>query len=418
MPTTPHVLFAGGGSASHLHPGMAIAEHLRRRLPNSLITFAGSGAARERHKVRLAGYQYTTVPAHGVPRNPLQAVRFVTDNVAGYCAARWMLREQRVSLVVGLGGTTSVAVIRAAAARGIPIVLVEQNAVPSRASRWLSRAAVMVCAAFEEVRPHLHVQAPVTVTGNPTRRSFEELYVKTYGRPTNKPSGPLPPEGRDGEGVKSGYTLQAPLPIPPHQGEGITKSDPRRQRRLVILGGSGGGRSLNESVPAALQRLGDNLKNWQIVHQTGDGQLAETESRYNQFGVHALTVAHIDEIASVLFASDLAICRAGGTTLAELALAGLPALLLPFPNATDNHQLANAQIFSAAGAARLIDEREHAGSLDAAIARSLEPLLLDSHQRDEASRQMHKLARPQAASQIAASIADQLCGGVMGLLAA
>jgi UDP-N-acetylglucosamine--N-acetylmuramyl-(pentapeptide) pyrophosphoryl-undecaprenol N-acetylglucosamine transferase len=402
MPTTPHVLFAGGGSASHLHPGMAIAEHLRRRLPNSLITFAGSGAARERHKVRLAGYQYTTVPAHGVPRNPLEAVRFVTDNVAGYCAARWMLREQRVSLVVGLGGTTSVAVIRAAAARGIPIVLVEQNAVPSRASRWLSRAAVMVCAAFEEVRPHLHVQAPVTVTGNPTRRSFEELYIKTYGRAKEEPPSTIPLPRREGLG----------------EGFSPAKSDPRRQRRLVILGGSGGGRSLNESIPAALKRLGDNLKNWQIVHQTGDGQLAETEARYNQLGVRALTVAHIDEIASVLFASDLAICRAGGTTLAELALAGLPALLLPFPNATDNHQLANAQIFSAAGAARLIDEREHAGSLDAAIARSLEPLLLDSRQRDEASRQMHKLARPQAASQIAASIADQLCGGVMGLLAA
>jgi UDP-N-acetylglucosamine--N-acetylmuramyl-(pentapeptide) pyrophosphoryl-undecaprenol N-acetylglucosamine transferase len=197
-----------------------------------------------------------------------------------------------------------------------------------------------------------------------------------------------------------------------------TKSDPRRQRRLVILGGSGGGRSLNESVPAALQRLGDNLKNWQIVHQTGDGQLAETESRYNQLGVRALTVAHIDEIASVLFASDLAICRAGGTMLAELALAGLPALLLPFPNATDNHQLANAQIYAAAGAARCLDERDHAGALDSAIARVLEPLILDNHLREEAGRQMHRLARPQAASQIAASIADQLCGGVLGLMAA
>jgi UDP-N-acetylglucosamine--N-acetylmuramyl-(pentapeptide) pyrophosphoryl-undecaprenol N-acetylglucosamine transferase len=401
MPATPHILFAGGGSASHLHPGMAIAEHLRRRLPNALITFAGSGAARERHKVRLAGYHYTTVPAHGAPRNPLQAVRFVTDNVAGYCAARWMLREQRVSLVVGLGGTTSVEVIRAAAARGIPIVLVEQNAVPSRASRWLSRAAVMICAAFEEVRPHLHVQAPVTITGNPTRCTFEELYIKTHGRhPASDAS------------QRAG---SSPTPAPPtlsiHQ-------DPRRQRRLVVLGGSGGGRSLNEAVPAALKLLGDNLKNWQIVHQTGDGQLAETEGRYAQLGISALTVAHIDEIASVLFASDLAICRAGGTTLAELALASLPALLLPFPNATDQHQLANAQIFAAAGAARLVDERNHPGGLDTALARSLEPLILDNHLRQEASRQMHRLARPQAASQIAASIADQLCGGVMGLLAA
>ena len=182
MPATPHVLFAGGGSASHLHPGLAVADHLRRRMPSVLITFAGTGAARERHTVRLAGHHYTMIPAQPMPRNPLQAVRFVTDNVAGYCAARWMLREQRVSLVVGLGGSTSVAVVRAAVARGIPVVLLEQNAVPGRTTRWLSRAAAMVCAAFEEVRPHLHVQAPVTVTGNPCRSAFEELYFKVHGR--------------------------------------------------------------------------------------------------------------------------------------------------------------------------------------------------------------------------------------------
>jgi UDP-N-acetylglucosamine--N-acetylmuramyl-(pentapeptide) pyrophosphoryl-undecaprenol N-acetylglucosamine transferase len=415
MSISPHVLFAGGGSASHLHPGMAIAEHLRRRLPNVLITFAGTGAARERHKVRLAGYQYTTVPAQSLPRNPLQAVRFLTDNVAGYCAARWMLREQRVSLVVGLGGTTSVAVIRAAVARGIPIVLVEQNAVPSASIRWLSRAASTICAAFEEVRPHLHVQAPVTITGNASRAAFEELYRERHGRSA-------PPERnlkivtselvgsseRAGSSATSAPPAQTPLNPP----------TPRRQRRLVILGGSGGGRSLNQSVPAALKKLGANLNGWQIVHQTGDGQLQETESRYAQLGVSALTVAHIDEIASVLFASDLAICRAGGTTLAELAMAGLPTVLVPFPQAADNHQLVNANIFSAAGACRVVDERDHTGVLDSAIARQLEPFIVDNGLREEASRHMQRLARPQAASQIAAAIADQLCGSVVGLLAA
>src|SRR5687768_4087517 len=219
MPASPHVLFAGGGSASHLFPGMAVAEHLRRRLPNIQITFAGTGAARERHTVRIAGHHYTMIPAHAMPRNPLQAVRFVTDNVAGYCAARWMLREQRVSLVVGLGGSTSVAVVRAAVARGIPVVLLEQNAVPGRTTRWLSRAAAMVCAAFEEVRPHLHVQAPVTVTGNPCRTVFEDLYKRTMGQAAS---------------VRAGLAATAAGAI------GATTTGPRRQHRLVILGGSGG----------------------------------------------------------------------------------------------------------------------------------------------------------------------------------
>jgi UDP-N-acetylglucosamine--N-acetylmuramyl-(pentapeptide) pyrophosphoryl-undecaprenol N-acetylglucosamine transferase len=393
MPATPHVLFAGGGSASHLHPGMAVAEHLRRRLPNILITFAGSGAARERHAVRIAGHHYTTIPAHAMPRNPLQAVRFVTDNVAGYCAARWMLREQRVSLVIGLGGSTSVAVVRAAVARGIPVVLLEQNAVPGRTTRWLSRAAAMVCAAFEEVRPHLHVQAPVTVTGNPSRAAFEDLYFKTHGRNTS------PERAADAPRLS-------------------IHSESRRQRRLVILGGSGGARSLNESMPSALAQLGDRMNGWQVVHQTGDGQLLETETRYAQLGLRALTVCNIDEIASVLFASDLVICRSGGATLAELALAGVPALLVPFPQAADNHQMANAKVVAAAGACRMIDETQQSGVLDAALARELEPLVGNPLVREEMSRLMQRLARPHAASQIAAAVTDQLCGGVSGLLAA
>src|SRR5688572_14647376 len=302
MPASPHVLFAGGGSASHLYPGMAVADHLRRRMPNIQITFAGTRSARERRSVRTAGHHYTMIPVHAMPRNPLQPVRFVTESVGGYCAARWMLREQRVSLVVGLGGSTSVAVVRAAVARGIPVVLLEQNAVPGRTTRWLSRAAAMVCAAFEEVRPHLHVQAPVTVTGNPSRAAFEDLYFKTHGRNAS------PERAADVPRL-------------------AIHAESRRQRRLVILGGSGGARSLNESMPSALAQLGERMNGWQVVHQTGDGQLLETESRYAQLGLRALTVCNIDEIASVLFASDLVVCRSGGATLAELALAGVPAIL-------------------------------------------------------------------------------------------
>jgi UDP-N-acetylglucosamine--N-acetylmuramyl-(pentapeptide) pyrophosphoryl-undecaprenol N-acetylglucosamine transferase len=407
MASTPHVLFAGGGSASHLHPGMAVAEHLRRKLPGAMITFAGTGAARERHTVRLAGYHYTMIPAQALPRNPLEALRFVTDNVAGYCAARWMLREQRVSLVVGLGGSTSVAVVRAAVARGIPVVLLEQNAVPGRTTRWLSRAAAMVCAAFEEVRPHLHVQAPVTVTGNPCRAAFEELYVKLHGR-----------RAATERIASSPFERPSSSPTPTSTPATIPFDASRRQRRLVILGGSGGARSLNEAIPPALKRLGDALATWQIVHQTGDGQLQETEARYAQVGIRALTVTHIDEIASVLFASDLVVSRSGGTMLAELAIAGAPAVLVPFPQAADNHQTANAKVFTAAGACRMIDETQQSGALDAALARDLGVLVGDHHLRADMAANMRKLARPHAASEVAGAIANQLCGGVGSVMAA
>lgn len=380
MPATPHVLFAGGGTAGHLYPGLAVAEHLSRRLPQAIITFAGGGAARERHVVRHAGYHYTMIPAQPAPQTPLAALRFVTDNVAGYCAARWMLREQQVSLVVGLGGYTSAAVVRAAVARGIPIILLEQNAIPGRTTRWMSRTSSMICAGFEEIRPHLDVQAPVTVTGNPARPAFEQLYAR-------------------------------------RKNSAVEHDETSRQRRLVILGGAGGARSLNETMPAVLKSLGDRIADWQIVHQTGEGQLAETEGRYRQLGVDALPVSFIDEVASVMFASDAVICRAGGTTLAELALAGIPALLVPYPRAADNHQAANAKVFQAAGACRLVDEPVHAGSLEKALTREVDGLLTDHALRQEMARNMHGLARPAAAADIAAAVSEHLLGASLPLAA-
>ncbi len=375
MPNSPHVLFAGGGAAGHLFPGLAVAEHLRESLPEAKISFASPGKAREKHTIRAAGYEHTTIPAQPLPQNPLQAFRFLTDNIAGYCAARWILKEQKVSLVVGLGGFTSTAVVRAAAARGIPFILLEQNAIPSQTTRWLSRAATLVCAAFEEVRPHLHVQASVAVTGNPSRPAFEQLY-------------------RQKQQAGSAEVLKFS----------------GRQKRLVVLGGAGGARSLNESMPGALRQMKDCLPDWHIVHQTGEGQLQETESRYERCGVHALAVTFIDEIASLLFESDLVVCRSGGTALAELALAGVPAVLVPFPDAADDHQIANAKVFTAAGASRLIDEASQSGALETALARELTPLLVEESQRQTMSHRMQTLARPDAASEIAGAIRERLYG--------
>ncbi len=388
MSSHAHVLFAGGGSAGYLFPGLAVAARLIERMPDAAITFAGSGKPRERHAVRKAGYLYTMIPSRPSPQNPLQVLRFVTDNAAGFCAARWILREQQTSLVVGLGGYTSMAVVRAAVARGLPTFLLEQNAIPSRTTRWLSRSAAMVCAAFDEVRPHLHVQAAVTVTGNPARQAFEHLYHrKTKAQAAN-----------NGDFNEN----QAP--------DAANVRASQSKKRLVVLGGAGGARSLNESMPAALKQLGPRLDGWQIVHQTGEGQLQETERRYRQQGVNALAVTFIDEIASVLFASDLVVCRAGGTTLAELALAGVPAVLVPYPHTADDHQTANAKVVAAAGGCRLVDETSQDGALDRALARELESLLVDDHLRGEMGLNMGRLAKPQAAVDIADSIAGYLCG--------
>jgi UDP-N-acetylglucosamine--N-acetylmuramyl-(pentapeptide) pyrophosphoryl-undecaprenol N-acetylglucosamine transferase len=391
MAVTPHILFAGGGALGQLSPGLAVATHLAELLPQAEITFAGPGTGRERHAVRSGGFRYLMIPSQPLPRTPWQALRFVTDNLAGYCTAKWMLREEKVSLAVGLGGYTSTAVVRAAAERGIPFILLEQNAVPSRTTRWLSRAATMVCAAFDESRPHLHIHAPVKVTGNPARPAFERLHQRL--RTQND-------------------TDSDPTTIPMLR----AKSD--QLKRLVILGGAGGARSLNEAMPSALEQLREYLGGWQILHQTGEGQHQETEKRYQQAGIQALTVTYIDEIASILFASDLVVSRSSGTTLAELAMAGIPAILVPFSEGKGDQQLANAKVFAAAKACRLIDETSQAGSLDKALAREMTQLVVDDSLRRTMAANMRGLARPSAAADIAATIQQALCGSLGARLAA
>jgi UDP-N-acetylglucosamine--N-acetylmuramyl-(pentapeptide) pyrophosphoryl-undecaprenol N-acetylglucosamine transferase len=373
MSTGPHIIFAGGGAQGQLFPGIAVAAHVAKLDPHAKISFAGPGRCREKHFVRSAGYQYLTVPSQPLPRNPMQALRFMTDNIAGYCAAKWILREQQASLVVGLGGHTSTAMVRAAAERGTPFVMLEQNAVPSRTTRWLSRAARMVCVAFEETKPHLHVQAPVKVTGNPSRSAFEDMFNKLHIRR-------------------------------------IETHPSTRPKRMVVLGGAGGARSLNESMPTALRQISDCLLGWQVVHQTGEGQLLETERRYRQVGIEALAVTYIDEIASVMFESDLVICRSSGTTLAELALAGVPAILVPYAHSREDQQLANAKVYAASRACKLIDESSQVGSLDKALARELTNFMVDENQRKTMAINMRALARPHAASDIAMTIHEALYG--------
>jgi UDP-N-acetylglucosamine--N-acetylmuramyl-(pentapeptide) pyrophosphoryl-undecaprenol N-acetylglucosamine transferase len=180
-------------------------------------------------------------------------------------------------------------------------------------------------------------------------------------------------------------------------------------KRLVIIGGAGGARTINENIPHALARLADQLNGWQVVHQSGEGQLHETEQRYREAGLDALVVAFIDEMAPVMFDSDLAVCRSGGTTLAELALAGLPAVLVPYPPVMDFH-LPNAEVFAAAGAATIIDETDLHGSLADELVQHLKPLLIDSTRRHRMAANMRLLAHPDASAHVTDVICDSLCG--------
>jgi UDP-N-acetylglucosamine--N-acetylmuramyl-(pentapeptide) pyrophosphoryl-undecaprenol N-acetylglucosamine transferase len=359
-----HIVFAGGGTGGHLFPGLAVAEQLRVLAPSARITMATGGKPLEHAQVAAAGFDHIRLPSH-----PLTSAagtwRFVKDNLSGYRRGRQFLWRTKVSLVVGLGGYASVPMAWAAASARIPLVLLEQNTFPGRVTRWFAPRASLVCAAFDEVRPLLKAAGPIRVTGNPIRAGFFS--------------------------AAAGHARRA---------------SPDRQ--LMILGGSGGSRTLNEQVPRALYKVQRELIGWRIVHQTGPRDWEATSMLYRKLGIAAQVVPFIERIQSLLPGTDLAVCRSGGTTLAELAAAGVPALLLPYPNAANNHQRKNADVYAAAGAGQIIDAREVSGRLDNTIAERLAALLTDSASRQQMADAMRRLARPNAAWHVATMICQLL----------
>ncbi|MBL9125852.1 MAG: UDP-N-acetylglucosamine--N-acetylmuramyl-(pentapeptide) pyrophosphoryl-undecaprenol N-acetylglucosamine transferase [Planctomycetaceae bacterium] len=359
--STMHIVFSGGGTGGHLFPGLAIADELRRASPEVQITFAGGGGAFERDHVSRSGYDYVRLASRPLPRGPWQAVRFFKDHLAGCRTAKRYLRQQHVSAVVGLGGYTSVPMARAAIARGIPLILIEQNAYPGRANAWLARSASLVCTAFASTRPHLRTRCPVRVTGTPTRQA----------------------------------SLIVPRVV-------------SRPRQLLVLGGSQGARALNQYVPKALYRLRGRLSGWRIIHQSGPREFEATRELYRKLACPAQVVPFIDDLPELLARTDVAVSRAGGGTIAELATAGVPALLLPYPHAADDHQRKNADALAATDAAVVVDAREVRGRLDYRVADELAALLDVPGRMATMATAMRRHARPDAAWNVANMVSD-LC---------
>jgi UDP-N-acetylglucosamine--N-acetylmuramyl-(pentapeptide) pyrophosphoryl-undecaprenol N-acetylglucosamine transferase len=279
---------------------------------------------------------------------------------------------------------------RAAIRRDVPLVLLEQNAIPGRATRWLARRATLICAAFDETLAGLRCRCPVRVTGNPIRFGFDRATQVTLSTIAAGPE--ERGEGREERGA--GESLESPVPPSPFP-------LPPSRSQLLVLGGSGGARSLNENVPRALYKVRRQLGGWHVVHQSGQSDLDATKSLYRKFDLPATVVPFVDDMPSMLRATDLAVCRAGGTTLAELSAAGVPSVLLPYPRAADDHQLANARVFSAGGGCVTIDEREISDRLDDRLADMLCFLLANEALRRRMSAAMCMLARPAAAQDVA-----------------
>jgi UDP-N-acetylglucosamine--N-acetylmuramyl-(pentapeptide) pyrophosphoryl-undecaprenol N-acetylglucosamine transferase len=353
-PFTPHYVFAGGGTLGHLFPGLAVAEQLARAEPNARITFAGNGRECEQELVSAAAYEYLRVACRSWPRRPWAAGGFALRNFAGFMVARRYLRRERVSVVVGLGAFASAPVAKAALSLQLPLVLVEQNAVPGRVNRWLAPRADAFCAAFDSVRSWLPKHDNIVVTGTPVRSMF------------------------------SPCELVAP-----------------RERLLVVLGGSRGAERLNQAVPQFAEQV--VAAGWKIIHQSGQAGAASTAARYTDLGASVQVVPFIADMPAELSRAGLVVCRGGGSTLAELAVTATPAVVCPYPHATDDHQRRNSIEFAAAGACVVVDQRE---AETARLADEVSTLFTDADRRESMSQAMRSLSRPDAARHVADIVLD------------
>ena len=361
-PTTsaPHIVFAGGVTGGHLFPGLAVAEQILDAQPAARFTFVGPGRAFDRDHVQRAGFDYVAVASPRAPRSIADVAPFGLRMWRGYREAAQFLLRGGVSAVVGLGGFASLPASIGALRSGLPLLLLEQNAIVGRANRWLSRRANALCLSFPRTRfaprgAEIPLGGRVLLTGTPIRVAFRHAQPIDSGQPV-----------------------------------------------LLVLGGSGGARSLNRSVPIALGRLRHELEGWQVVHQTGHADAAETAAAYQKAGIAARVVPFCDDMAPLLGRTALAICRAGGSTVAELAALRVPAILVPWSGARDDHQRANAMATASAGAAVIVaQDAAEPAALGERLAVVLQGLLADPQRRAEIATAAGISAKPRAAQLVA-----------------
>jgi UDP-N-acetylglucosamine--N-acetylmuramyl-(pentapeptide) pyrophosphoryl-undecaprenol N-acetylglucosamine transferase len=359
-----HWVIAGGGTGGHVTLALALGEALSRRGDDLL--FIGTARGLEARLVPEAGFRLEVLPSEQVVGRSLWGrVRGAFSILRSVFRARRLIRRFDATAVISVGGYAAMPAVLAARTCGRPLFLVEPNAIPGRVNRLSARFARAVFVGFEETRRHLPPGRESVCVGVPLRRALYRAFAGT--RKTGKPSVPL---------------------------------------RVLVFGGSQGARQLNENVPDALARLARGSV--EVFHQTGAKDQSSVEARYAELGIPAQVVAFESDMPSRYRWADLAICRAGALTVAELALAGLPSLLVPYPFAADDHQAANARALEAAGAARCIGsrplERTQLAQAVAELVTSPGRLMM---MRDAASR----LGRPRATEEIVDHCIARLGGG-------
>ncbi|ALD21379.1 undecaprenyldiphospho-muramoylpentapeptide beta-N-acetylglucosaminyltransferase [Hymenobacter sp. DG25A] len=350
------LIISGGGTGGHIFPAVAIANEVRRRQPDAEILFVGANGRMEMTRVPEAGYQIVGLDITGLqrrltPKNLMFPVRvFRSVRKAGK-----LLEEFRPDAVVGVGGYASAPVLLAATSRAIPTLIQEQNSYAGLVNKLLARRVNKICVAYEGMDSFFPADKLV-ITGNPVRTEIAS--------------------GNREEALKF-FGLDPARPV------------------LLVIGGSLGARTLNQSTAAALPRLRE--AGVQLLWQTGKTYFAEAEQQAAPFADSNLkALEFIQRMDLAYAAADVVISRAGALSVSELCLTGKPSILVPSPNVAEDHQTKNAMALVRRDAAILVADAEAPGRLyNEALA-----LLQDKARQQQLSAHVRQLAHPEATGTI------------------
>ena len=356
------MLISTGGTGGHLFPGISVAREWLELAEGRDVLLVGARRPLDRRILADAGLPYRLVPAGGVKgKSALKRIRSLCLLGLGFLVSLWIVVRFRPHVVLGGGGYASAPAVLAARCAGRPVVLMEQNARPGAANRFLARFAQSIALGFPEARASFP-RNPCAETGNPLRPEIEALAAE-------RQSGLISDEDT---------RMEAPGPL-----------------TLLVFGGSQGSRSLNKAVCGALPAWKDRGLNLRFLHATGPAELERVRRAYQEAGLDAEVFPFIEDMASVYRRASLALTRAGALTVTELMAVGLPAILVPLPSGTDQHQEANAA--SAGVAARTIREQD----LPVRLVDEVEDLVRDAGARQSMSRAGLFKGRTGAAARIA-----------------
>ncbi|MDR1360320.1 MAG: undecaprenyldiphospho-muramoylpentapeptide beta-N-acetylglucosaminyltransferase [Deltaproteobacteria bacterium] len=362
------IILASGGTGGHIFPAMAVAEEIRRRRAGALILFMGGLYGPEGDIAAKAGLDFVGLPVRGVLGRGGQGFRAAFGLLRGVGKALAIMRKFRPQAVLGFGGYAAFAGVLAGRLSGRITAIHEQNSLPGMSNRLLGRTARRIFLSMPDVNG-VFPAARTVLVGNPVRADIAALYERVR------------PEG----------------------------DSAARRPRLLVLGGSQGARALNRGMLAILPDLLE--AGVEIWHQTGQAECEGVRGGYREAGAGRVRVeAFIADMARAYAWADLALCRAGGSSIAELTAAGLPAVLVPFPFAARDHQRYNARFLEQEGAGVLLEQERFFGPSGdpGVLARLILELFRDRAKLAGMGRCGKAAAKPRAAAQVVDELEDLL----------